>query len=125
MKSLCGDQQGLTLIEILVALAIASLGLLALYGAAGGGITGIRGSYDADMAMLEARSRLAWAEALGPAADGQDGSMPGGGRWRVKVRPAATAVAAGDYHLFDIEVEVRLNGRVVALPGRTLAARRP
>ena len=125
MKRLSGGQRGLTLIEVLVALAVASVGLLALYGAVGGGLAGIRKGYHADMAMLEARSRLAWAEALGPAADGRAGTLPGGGRWRVRVRPAATTVAAGDYRLFDIEVEVRHNGQVLVLPGQTMATWRP
>ncbi len=123
MKHLSGGQRGLTLIEVLVALTVASIGLLALYGAVGGGLAGIRKGYHADMAMLEARSRLAWAEALGPAADGRTGTLPGGGRWRVRVRPAA--VAAGDDRLFDIEVEMRHNGRVLVLSGQTMATWRP
>jgi len=124
----CGTKQrGMTLLEVLVALAVAAIGLLALYGAAGGGIMGIRRGIDADMALLAARSRLDWAQALGPAADGRTGEVAGGGGWRVRVRPAASLAAppaaAGRYGLYDILVEVRRNGHLVRLQGRTVAER--
>ncbi len=118
----------MTLLEVLVALAVAAIGLLALYGAAGGGIRGIRRGIDADMALLAARSRLDWAQALGPAADGRTGEVVGGGRWRVRVRPVAPLAAppagAGRYRLYAILVEVRRNGHLVRLEGRTIAERR-
>ncbi len=82
---------GFTLIEVLVALAIAALGLGALMAAAGQGLGNVAAADRFIDATRRAQSRLAIAEvapAPGPGeASGDDG---GGYVWRVTIQPVAT-----------------------------------
>jgi general secretion pathway protein I len=87
-------ERGLTLIEVMVALAIAALALGVLLRTAGGGLTSARTAGKYEEAVSRARSHMA---ALGRDAglstgesSGDDGS---GFRWRLKVEPVAVSPA--------------------------------
>jgi general secretion pathway protein I len=84
---------GFTLLEALVAFAIAALALAALLQ---GSLAGLRASQVAgryEEALARARSRLAALEAVPLAAGDQRGEDGGGYRWRVRIVPLATSGA--------------------------------
>lgn len=82
------DERGFTLVEALIAFAILSLTLVALYGAFGTSITGLARSRGVDEAVLIAQSRLAElaaAKQLPPVFEGAvEGSIY---RWRIELVP--------------------------------------
>jgi general secretion pathway protein I len=87
-------ERGMTLIEVMIALAIAALALGALLRTVGGGITSTHTAGKYEEAVSRARSHMA---ALGRDAglsagesSGDDGS---GFRWRLKVEPVAVSAA--------------------------------
>ncbi|GAC1347963.1 MAG: hypothetical protein NVSMB18_34650 [Acetobacteraceae bacterium] len=86
------DEQGFTLLEIVIALAIASLALAALTQAVSGGLRATRVGADYQEALSRARSHL---EQLGTdlLAGERSGDDGGGFQWRVLVRPVAAAQA--------------------------------
>jgi general secretion pathway protein I len=88
-------EAGFTLLEVLVALVIASLALGVLFS---GALTGLRSaqlSGDYAQAVSRARSHLAAVGIGAPLAAGtQDGDDGGGFRWRVSVQPLATITLA-------------------------------
>jgi general secretion pathway protein I len=85
--------RGFTLLEVLVALVIASGALVALFQGAGASLTLSRVATRLDQAVTRARSHLAAAE-HGPFFVSETGGDDGGGfRWRVFIRPAETVAA--------------------------------
>ncbi|HYZ31471.1 MAG TPA: prepilin-type N-terminal cleavage/methylation domain-containing protein [Crenalkalicoccus sp.] len=82
---------GFTLIEALVAFAIAAMGLVALFQ---GSLVGLRASQVAgryEEALTRARSRLAALETAPLTAGDRRGDDGGGYRWRVRIVPTATS----------------------------------
>lgn len=123
---------GFTLIEVLVAFAIAGLALILLFRAGGDGLFAVDTAARAEQALERAQSHLA---ALGRDAallqgdfEGDDG---GGYHWRLHVTPVASwpspsAIGvSGPATLFDVEVAIswagRLHDRKVVLQTRRLA----
>ncbi len=92
---------GFTLLEILVAFAIAALALTALTAAVAGGLRSSRAAATTEQAISRAQSRLA-AAALAPPGE-RSGDDGGGFHWREVVRQAGRSGAAA---LYDITVEI-------------------
>jgi general secretion pathway protein I len=86
--------RGFTLLEVVIALAIASLALVVLYRSAGDGLFAVSVAGNAAEAVERAQSRLSEfcaREVLAPAdIEGEDG---GGYRYRIVARPVATQPA--------------------------------
>jgi general secretion pathway protein I len=127
-------EHGFTLLETVVALAIAGMAFVALFQAGSSGLFAVDTASRADEALERARSHLA---ALGAAAtlipgdtEGDDG---GGYRWHQHVQPIASrplqprdAGTAAIVTLFDVEVSItwpaRHHQRAVVLKSERLAA---
>ena len=85
-------QAGFTLLEILVAFAIAAIALGVLYRGAADGLLGTRLAVRSDEAVARARSRLAALCHGAPLMAGEQSGDDGGGyRWRTAVSRAETA----------------------------------
>ena len=103
---------GFTLLEIIVALAIASLALVGLFRAGSGGMLAVDAAGHVNEAIERAQSHLA---ALGRVAaitagetEGDDG---GGYHWQVSVRPlaawpAGSGAAPTTVTLFEVEISI-------------------
>ena len=124
---------GFTLLEVLVALAIAGLALVVLFRTGGDGLVAVDTAARYDEAVQRAQSHLA---ALGRdvallegETEGDDG---GGYRWRLRIAPVASwqsGVPDAASTLFDVEVAIawpRYRGqRSVVLNTRRLATPAP
>jgi general secretion pathway protein I len=87
-------ERGFTLLEVLVAFAIAAFALVALFRGALDGLraASVAGSYQE--AMARARSRLATlGHGLALAPGERAGDDGGGYHWRIRIAPLATAAA--------------------------------
>ncbi len=84
-----GTQSGFTLVEALVALAIAALSLTVLFRTFSDNLERTRRTRDETLAAALAQSLLAQAQDGAPAM----GEAPGGMRWRVAVAPYAAEKA--------------------------------
>ena len=96
-------EAGFTLLEALIAFAIAALALAALLQ---GALTGLRATQAAtrtEEALARARSRLAALEGAPIAPADRRGDDGGGFAWRLRVAPAATS---GGLTLYDVTVAV-------------------
>ena len=119
---------GFTLLEVLVALAIATLGLGALFQGTLGGIRAAEVAGRTQEALSRARSRLAVVGQAAPlAAEDRQGDDGGGYRWRVRVAPLATGRAgpgAAVPTLYGVEVTIAWgsgrDARAVTLETRRL-----
>jgi general secretion pathway protein I len=127
-------ENGFTLLETVVALAIASMAFVALFQAGSTGLFAVDAASRADEALERARSHLA---ALGTEAtlipgdsEGDDG---GGYRWHRHVQPIASRAlprqdssTAAIVTLFDVEISItwpaRHHQRAVVLKSERLAA---
>jgi general secretion pathway protein I len=92
MNTVAKRQHGFTLIEVLVAFAIAAMALGLLFQAASssGGATRQAGNYEE--AVSRAKSHMAAVGRDSDIAPGEQGGDDGGGyRWRVKITPSAVA----------------------------------
>jgi general secretion pathway protein I len=112
---------GFTLLEVLVALAIAGLSLVVLFRAGGDGLVAVDTATRAEEAVERAQSHLA---ALGYdvalAQGDSEGDDGGGYRWRLRVAPAASWQTGGPgagagagivTTLYDVEVAISWPGR--------------
>ena len=82
---------GFTLLEVLVAFAIAAIALAALFQAATGGLRAVATSGQYEQALARARSRIAAVGAGALVAGTQSGQDAEGFSWRVRIAPLATA----------------------------------
>jgi general secretion pathway protein I len=83
-------QRGFTLIEVLVALAIAGLALAAVAGVFGIGVLGHETAADANTALMLAEEKLGGAEAVATLRPGRNGGVYAGRfDWQVSVAPYA------------------------------------
>jgi general secretion pathway protein I len=100
-------QGGFTLLEVLVALAIAGLALAVMSQAASGGFLASKTAMGYQEALSRAKSHLAALgsdKALLPGqADGDDG---GGFHWRYRVSAVENQKNAAGFALYEIEVAV-------------------
>jgi len=88
-------ERGFTLLEVLIAFAIAALALALLFRAASTGLLSVRTAGRYEEAVARARSHLASigrdAAPIAGSSDGDDGS---GFRWHLQITPLATGQAA-------------------------------
>jgi general secretion pathway protein I len=120
MNAECTAQSGgFTLLEVVVALAIAAVALVGLFQAGSGGLFAVDTAARAQEAVQRAQSHLA---AVGRDAELVEGDFTdddgAGYRWRLRVRPVAThralapaGASAAPATLFDVEVAVSWPGR--------------
>jgi general secretion pathway protein I len=102
---------GFTLIEVVVAVAIAGLALVALFRAGSGGLISVEAAGRVDEALERAQSHLAAFGRSGAIVPGEvEGEDGGGYRFRLRALPLATqqSVLAGQNAaantLYDVEV---------------------
>src|SRR5437588_818439 len=104
--------RGFTLLEIVVALAIAGLALVGLFRAGSGGIVAVGNAAQMQEATERAQSHLAALGRLDPINPGETAGDDGGGyHWRVTARPVSDwqigpAAASVTVTLFEITVTV-------------------
>jgi general secretion pathway protein I len=112
MTSSC--DRGFTLLEVLVALAIAGLALSVMTDAASGGLFAVRTAAGYEEAVSRAKSHLAALGNDGSLAPGQTSGEDGGGyRWRIAVAEAGHPAGqptngspAFGLALYDVEVAI-------------------
>src|SRR6516162_8418014 len=113
------QEQGFTLLEVLVAVAIAGLAVIGLFQAGSGGLFAADTAARAEEAIQRAQSHLTAVGRDAALVQGDFTDDDGGGyRWRLRVRPVAThrASASGGGSaalptLYDVEVAVSWLGR--------------
>ena len=111
--------RGFTLLEVVVALVIASLALVGLFRAGSSGLFASDTAARVDEAIERAQSHLAAFGRTGAVAPGEmEGDDGGGYRWAVRVEPIAVAPAAPGQtgtpqELYSVEVRIswRTSGR--------------
>ena len=107
-------EHGFTLLETVVALAIAGMALVALFQAGSSGVFAVDTASRAAEALERARSHLAAVDAgAAPVPGDTEGDDGGGYRWHLHVQPAATRALSlqqgdpgGAATLLDITVSV-------------------
>src|SRR5438046_5295569 len=103
---------GFTLLEIVVALAIAALALVGLFRAGSGGIVAVGNAGQVQEATERAQSRLAAIGRLDPVMPGEtEGDDGGGYHWQIGARPVSNwqvgpVAAALTVTLFEIDVTI-------------------
>jgi general secretion pathway protein I len=120
MNAECTSQsEGFTLLEVVVALAIAAVALVGLFQAGSGGLFAVDTAARVQEAIQRAQSHLAAVGRDATLVQGEFTDDDGGGyRWRLRVRPIATSQAltpnassAGSATLYDVEVAISWPGR--------------
>lgn len=111
---------GFTLLEVVIALAIAALALVVLFRAGGDGLFAAATASRAEEAVQRAQSHLAAIGRDAPLLEGQsDGDDGGGYRWHLRVAPVArwqkpgpagSAGAATTLYKIEVTVSWRGNG---------------
>jgi general secretion pathway protein I len=112
-------EQGFTLLEVLVAVAIAGLALVGLFQAGSGGLFAADTAARAEEAIQRAQSHLAAVGRNAALVQGEFTDDDGGGyRWRLRVQPVATrqglapdGTSAVTSTLYDVEVAILWPGR--------------
>ncbi len=110
---------GFTLLEVVVALAIAALAIVGLFQAAGGGLLAVNTAGRVEEAVQRAQSHLAGVGRSAALIQGELTDDDGGGyHWRLRVRPMGTRQTVapdgnptGSVTLFDVEVAISWPGR--------------
>ena len=107
---------GFTLLEVVIALAIAGLALIALFRAGSEGILAVDVSAQYEEALQRAESHLAQLTGAADLSPGGAGGDDGNGyRWQTQIRPLAAqpakGVGDGALALLDIEVTISWGGR--------------
>lgn len=110
---------GFTLLEVVVAIAIAALALVGLFHAGSGGLFAVDTATRAEEAVQRAQSHLAAVGRDAALTQGDFTDDDGGGyRWRLRVRPLVARQVttpdgntAGFATLFDVEVSISWPGR--------------
>ena len=103
---------GFTLIEVVVAVAIAGLGLVALFRAGSGGLISVEAARRVDEALERAQSHLAAFGRSGAIVPGEvEGEDGGGFRWRLRSHPLVMeqpfdSESSSRTTLFDVEVMI-------------------
>ena len=104
-------QRGFTLLEVIVALAIAGFGVVALFEAASGGLIAVDTASRYRAATLEALRHVEELGVMTPLAAGERQGAADGMRWRLRVTPLATK-ARGDTRsgpgltLYAVDIDV-------------------
>src|SRR6266480_747260 len=92
----CRDS-GFTLLEVVVALAIAALAIVGLFHAAGGGLLAVNTAGRVEEAVQRAQSHLAAIGRSAALIQGEFTDDDGGGyHWRLRVQPVATRQVPAD-----------------------------
>jgi len=110
---------GFTLLEVLVALAIASIALIGLFQAGSGGLFAADTAVRAEEAVQRAESHLAAVGRDAALVQGEFNDDDGGGyHWRLRVQPVATRPVLAPQGntpatatLFEVEVAISWPGR--------------
>ena len=110
---------GFTLLEVVVALAIAGLALVGLFRAGSGGLVSVDTAARAEEAVQRAQSHLAAVGRDAALVEGElTGDDGGGYRWALRVRPltarqslAPNGVSSITTTLFNVEVAISWPGR--------------
>jgi len=112
---------GFTLLEVVVALAIAALAIVGLFQAASGGLLAVSTAGRVEEAVQRAQSHLAAVGRSAGLIQGEFTDDDGGGyHWRLRARPVAARQVAGpdgnptvpaSATLFDVEVAISWPGR--------------
>jgi general secretion pathway protein I len=108
------QEQGFTLLEVLVAVAIAGLAVIGLFQAGSGGLFAADTAARAEEAIQRAQSHLTAVGRNAALVQGEFTDDDGGGyRWRLRVRPVATrqglvsdGTSAVTSTLYDVEVAI-------------------
>jgi general secretion pathway protein I len=125
---------GFTLLEVVVALAIAALALVVLFHSGSEGLVSVDTAARAQEAVERAQSHLAAVGRSAALGQGESSGDDGGGyRWHLRITPVASwpmqtpnGAAPAATTLFDVEVAVSWPGRdhirSVTLRSRRIAA---
>jgi general secretion pathway protein I len=105
---------GFTLLEVVIALVIASLALIGLFQAGTGGLFAVDTAAQAEEALQRAQSHLAAVGRDAALVEGDSSGDDGGGyRWRLRIQPvaqrpgvAADGITPQTTSLFDVEVAI-------------------
>jgi len=111
-RDLGSRARGFTLLEVVVALAIAGLALVGLFRAGSGGVLAVDAAGHVDQAIERAQSHLAAFGRIAVIVPGEtEGDDGGGYRWRVRARPLTTwqfgpGAAPATITLFEVEIAI-------------------
>jgi general secretion pathway protein I len=104
--------RGFTLLEVVVALAIAGLALVGLFRAGSGGVVAVDAAGHVSQAIERAQTHLAAFGRIAVITPGEtEGDDGGGYRWRVRVRPLSawqigSGASVATVTLFGVEVAI-------------------
>jgi general secretion pathway protein I len=98
------DEAGFTLIEVVVALAIAGLGLSLLVAATGSGLESTTAADNTVQAIAHAQSHLAEVGRSLPLRRANYSGEEGGFRWRVHIADPVATAASGKFAIYPVTV---------------------